>query len=113
MNAASGKGEPIKPYEPRAQPQSHCSPITVGKSRRYHQLIVSLEPKATKLLCQIPSIGPIRAALLTALIQTAHRFRTKRPLWKCSGFAIETHSSADYRSVEGQLQRSRYRTNRI
>ena len=35
-------------------------------------------------------IGPIRAALLIALIQTPHRFRTKRPLWKYSGFAIET-----------------------
>ena len=66
--------------------------------------------KATKLLCQIPSIGPIRAALLIALIQTPHRFRTKRPLWKYSGFAIETHSSADYRSVDGQLQHSKKKT---
>ena len=32
--------------------------------------------KASKLLRQIPSIGPIRAALLIALIQTPHRFRT-------------------------------------
>jgi hypothetical protein len=32
------------------------------------------------LLRQIPSIGPIRAALLIALIQTPHRFRTKRQL---------------------------------
>jgi transposase len=35
---------------------------------------------AMKLLQQIPSIGPIRAALLIALIQTPHRFRTKRQL---------------------------------
>jgi hypothetical protein len=33
---------------------------------------------AVQLLRQIPSIGPIRAALLVALIQTPHRFRTKR-----------------------------------
>src|SRR5207245_3418139 len=32
---------------------------------------------ATKLLGQIPCIGPIRAALLVALIQTPCRFRTK------------------------------------
>ena len=68
-------------------------------------LAESKKHKATKLLCQIPSIGPIRAALLIALIQTPHRFRTKRPLWKYSGFAIETHSSADYRKVKGQLER--------
>src|ERR1700694_2913380 len=72
-------------------------------------LAESRKQSATKLLCQIPSIGPIRAALLIALIQTPHRFRTKRPLWKYSGFAIETHSSADYRSVKGQLQRSKKR----
>jgi hypothetical protein len=30
-----------------------------------------------------------------ALIQTPQRFRSKRPLWKYSGFGIEMHSSAD------------------
>jgi len=30
---------------------------------------------AVKLLRQIPAIGPIRAALLVALLQTPHRFR--------------------------------------
>ena len=42
---------------------------------------------ATKLLRQIPSIGSIRAALLIALMQTPHRFRTKRQLWAYSGLA--------------------------
>jgi transposase len=70
-------------------------------------LAESKKHKASKLLCQIPSIGSIRAALLIALIQTPHRFRTKRPLWKYSGFAIETHSSADYRKVQGQLERTK------
>jgi transposase len=36
---------------------------------------------AVPLLRQIPMIGPIRAALLVALIQTPHRFRTKRQFW--------------------------------
>jgi hypothetical protein len=62
---------------------------------------------AAKLLRQIPYIGPIRAALLIALIQTPYRFRTKRQLWAYSGLALETHSSAQYRYVEGQLQRSK------
>jgi transposase len=61
---------------------------------------------AWKLLCQIPSMGPIRAAVLIGIVQTPHRFRTKRQLWTFSGFGIETHSSADYRSVEGQLRRT-------
>jgi transposase len=62
---------------------------------------------ASKLLCQIPSIGPIRAALLIALLQTPHRFRTKRQLWSYSGFGIQTHSSAEHRYVEGELRRSK------
>ena len=53
--------------------------------------------QASKLLCQIPSIGPIRAALLIAILQTPHRFRTKRQLWAYGGLGIETHSSADHR----------------
>jgi transposase len=58
-----------------------------------------------KLLRQTPFIGPIRAALLMALIQTPHRFRTKRQLWTYSGFGIQTHS-AEQRYVQGELRRS-------
>jgi len=64
---------------------------------------------AVQRLRQIPSIGPIRAALLVALLQTPHRFRTKRQLWAYSGFAIETHDSGEYRMVRGKVQRNRER----
>ncbi len=63
--------------------------------------------KAWKLLRQIPGIGAIRATLLIALIQTPHRFRTKRQLWNYSGLGLETYDSAQYCVVEGQLQRSK------
>jgi transposase len=62
---------------------------------------------AWKLLRAIPFIGPIRAALLIALIQTPHRFRTKRQLWTYSGLALKTYTSGEYRFVEGQLKRSK------
>src|SRR5437773_5588477 len=42
-----------------------------------------------------------------AIVQTPHRFRTKRLLWKYSGFGVVTHSSADHRYVKGQLERSK------
>ena len=67
----------------------------------------SKKHKAWKQLCQIPSIGPIRAAVLLGILQTPHRFRTKRQLWTLGGLGIETYSSADHRYVEGQLQRSK------
>jgi transposase len=63
--------------------------------------------KAMKLLRQIPSIGPIRAALLIALMQTPHRFRTKRQLWAYCGLALKTSTSGEYRIVEGRLKRAR------
>jgi len=62
---------------------------------------------AMKLLRQIPSIGPIRAVLLIALMQTPHRFRTKRQLWAYCGLALKTSTSGEYRIVEGQLKRSK------
>ena len=69
----------------------------------------SQKHSAAKLLRQIPSIGPIRAALLVALLQTPHRFRTRRQLWAYSGFAAETHDGGEYRWVRGKLQRNRER----
>jgi transposase len=62
---------------------------------------------AMKLLRQIPSIGPIRSAVLIALMQTPHRFRTKRQLWAYSGLALKTYTSGEYRFVGGQLKRSK------
>ena len=61
---------------------------------------------ATARLRQIPYVRPIRAALLVALIQTPHLFRTKRQLWAYSGLALETRISGECRYLEGQLQRS-------
>ncbi len=56
-------------------------------------LVESKNHNSTNLLRQIPSIGPIRAALLIALIQTPHRFRTKRQLSGIFHFRQSHHSS--------------------
>jgi len=74
---------------------------------RRELLAESKKQKAWKRLCQIPSIGPIRAAVLLGILQTPHRFRTKRQLWTYSGLGIEVHSSADHETVKGQLQRKK------
>jgi len=76
---------------------------------RRELLAESKKHKVWKRLCQVPSIGPIRAAVLLGILQTPHRFRTNRQLWTYSGFGIEMHSSADHEAVEGQLQRKRKR----
>src|SRR5437016_284735 len=80
---------------------------TLRHEVRKDLLLESRKHNATKLLRQVPCIGPIRAAQLVALMQTPHRFRTKRQLWTYSGLGLETRDSAQYRYVEGQLQRSK------
>ena len=79
------------------------------QAARHDFVVESHKHPAVKLLRQIPSIGPIRAGLLVALLQTPHRFRTKRQLWAYSGFAVETHDSGEYRYVRGKLLRNRER----
>ena len=74
---------------------------------RRELLAESRKHPAIRLLRQIPSIGPIRAALLIALMQTPHRFRTKRQLWAYCGLALKTYDSGEYRFVGGQLKRSK------
>jgi hypothetical protein len=75
------------------------------RTLRPELLAESRKHKAAKLLRQIPCIGPIRAARLLALMQTPHRFRSKRQLWTYSGLGIETRDSAQYCFVRGKLQR--------
>jgi transposase len=62
---------------------------------------------AVKLLRSVPFLGPLRAAMLVARVQTPHRFRSKRQLWSYCGLALETRSSADYRITDGELVRRR------
>jgi transposase len=81
--------------------------VPLRKQARQELLAESKKHRAWKLLRTIPSLGPIRAAVLMAIVQTPHRFRTKRVLWKYSGFGVVTESSADHRYVDGQLQRSK------
>ena len=80
---------------------------TLRRQVRRDLLAECKKHQAWKRLCQIPSIGLIRAAVLLGILQTPHRFRTKRQLWTYSGLGIETRSSADHRSVDGQLERAK------
>jgi hypothetical protein len=58
-----------------------------------------------KWLQSVPYLGKVRTAVLIGRVQTPHRFRTKRQFWSYCGLALETHDSAEYRVVQGQVQR--------
>jgi Transposase IS116/IS110/IS902 family len=113
-------------YAPRYRAEWLAKISEVGVRRRaelYHQQFDALaalrqqarrellaearKHPAMKLLRQIPTIGPIRAALLIALMQTPDRFRTKRQLWAYCGLALRTYTSGEYHFVGGQLKRSK------
>jgi hypothetical protein len=79
----------------------------IRKETRKELLAESLKHPARELLEQIPRLGPIRVALLIALLQTPHRFRTKRQLWNYCGLGLRMRSSGEYRYKEGQLQHAR------
>src|SRR6201987_65891 len=81
----------------------------VRQAARRELLRESRKHAAVKLLGQIPAIGPIRSALLVAILQTPHRFRSKRQLWAYGGFAVQTYDSGEYRVLRGKLHRNRER----
>jgi len=78
--------------------------MRIRKETRTEMLAESRKHPASKLLQQIPRLGPIRVALMIALLQTPHRFRTKRQLWSYCGLALQTRSSGEYLYKGGQLQ---------
>jgi hypothetical protein len=90
--------------DPRKNALLKGGSIVIGSTRASWQSY-----SAVNLLRQIPAIGPIRAALLVALLRAPDRFRTKRQLWTYSGFGLETRDSGEYRWVRCKLQRNRER----
>jgi transposase len=60
---------------------------------------------AWEVLRTIPHLGPVRVALILAIMRTPWRFRTKRNLWAYCGLAVVTHSSSDFVLVDGQVIR--------
>ena len=60
-----------------------------------------------KVLSSIPFLGPVRVALILAIVRTPFRFRTKRNLWPYAGLAVVRRSSADFEFKDGRLQRSK------
>lgn len=71
-----------------------------------HDLIVECRKHAAaKCLQTVPFLGPLRAAVLIGRVQTPHRFRTKRQFWTYCGLGVETRDSAEYRVIDGQVER--------
>jgi transposase len=81
--------------------------VQIRSQVRREMLAESRKHAASQWLGGIPRLGPIRVALLIALLQTPHRFRTKRQLWAYCGFGLQTRISGEYRLQKGELQPSK------
>lgn len=68
----------------------------IAEARRHH---------GWKILRSIPFIGPVRAAVILAIVATPFRFRTKRQLWPYAGLAVVTRSTGDQEIVNGKVRR--------
>src|SRR5262249_38394294 len=62
---------------------------------------------AYRILIQIPSLGPIRIAIIIAVVVSPHRFRTKRQFWPYCGFGVVTVTSSEYVTINGKVCRSK------
>jgi transposase len=83
------------------------------EAARAAMIAESRKHPAQRLLQGIATLGPVRVAQLIAVIDTPHRFRSKRQLWAYSGLAVVTRSSADYQVTGGAVHRAtRWRATR-
>lgn len=53
----------------------------------------------------IPFFGPVRVAILLAVIGTPVRFRGKRQLWPYAGLGVVTRTSSENEIIEGKVRR--------
>ncbi len=68
--------------------------------------------RAWRLLQSVPGIGPIRAALIVAVVDTPFRFRTKRQFWSYVGLSVLTRSSDDYVVQDGRIVKKQRQSTR-
>ncbi|HXH50505.1 MAG TPA: transposase [Terriglobia bacterium] len=83
----------------------HLRPLR--KQAKQAMIAESQKHHAIALLKTIPQLGPVRAALLVATLDTPHRFRTRHQLWSYSGLGVVTHMSAEYEIKDGRATRRR------
>jgi transposase len=62
--------------------------------------------RAYPWLLSVPQFGAVSVAQLLAIVNTPHRFRSKRQFWTYIGLAVVTRTTADHEVVNGVLRRS-------
>lgn len=86
----------------------HLDAVSLVRSKVDDLLMVEAHKhRASKRLATVPGLGPKRVAQLMAVVVDPHRFGNKRVFWAYCGFAVQTHSSADWLQSEGRWVRAK------
>ena len=72
---------------------------------RAAMIVEARRQPAWKLLRSMPFFGPVRVAILLAVIGTPYRFRGRRQIWPYAGLAVVTRTSGEAEYVDGKLLR--------
>jgi transposase len=79
--------------------------VALRKAAKAQLLKEARRHPAFRLLGTVPGLGPVRSAQLLAILDTPHRFRSKRELWADAGLAVVRHASSEYRIEGGRARR--------
>ena len=79
------------------RPLRQAAKLAMLKEARRH--------RAYQWLLSVPQLGAVRVAQIMAVIQTPHRFRSKRQFWTYLGLAVVTRTTAEHEVVQGSLRK--------
>jgi transposase len=101
----------------RAQRAQWCFEQLDGLEGLRNQAEAALNKEARRhggyrILKSVPGIGPVRAAQIVGVVDTPHRFRSKRQLWKYIGFSVVNRSSSDFVPTPDGFVRKKWKTTR-
>lgn len=84
--------------------------MVLRREARKNMLRAARLQPAYRILMSIPGLGPIRVAILLAIVVTPFRFRGKRQFWAYGGLSVVTRTSSDYAFVNSRPVRVRRQT---
>lgn len=99
----------LKTHGARARAESLLTQLdtltTLRHAARAAMIAEARRQPGWKTLRSMPFFGPVRVAVVLAVIGTPHRFRTRRQLWPYVGLAVVTRTSSEREFVDGKLRR--------
>lgn len=98
----------MPPYQRQAAEMLFAQLEGTAQTRQQAEEALVAEAKKhaiTRIMMTVPGLGIKRTAQLLAAVVDPHRFRSKRQFWSYCGFAVQTHTGAEWAFVDGKRRR--------